>query len=253
MTFWAWLLVAAAAAGPDSLTAAGRQLAPLHPGAALEYFRRALALDSLAPEPNWRAAVALVDLGEAASDSAPSPARDSAYAEALRLAGRAVAADSLSPDAHFALALALGRTALAASAKARVRYGVAVAREAGRVLALAPEHDGAHHILGVWHAEIMRLSGLSRFVARRFLGGKIFSQASWDSAFAHLETAVRIDSTRIIHRLDLGKLAAERGRFDLARREWTAILALPDRVALDPRYRAEAGRLLAGLAGRRGA
>jgi tetratricopeptide (TPR) repeat protein len=238
------------ARGPDSLVAAGRRLGSSQPRAALEYFRRALAADSLNPEANWRAAFALLDIGQEIPDSVRSAARDSNYAEAERLARRAVQADSLLADAHFTLAAATGRLALTKSRRDRVKYAVTVSQEANRALALDPNHDGAHHVLGIWNAEVMRLSGFTRFLAKNLMGGKVFGQASWALALSHLEEAVRLDPTRIFHRLDLARIDAERGRYAAAREQLTAVAALPSRTALDARYRDEAARLLASLAGR---
>jgi tetratricopeptide (TPR) repeat protein len=250
MGFWPFVIIAALGREGDSLTATGRQFQAERPREALGYFRRALQRDSLAAEPNWRAAVALVDIGQETPDSIPSPARDSSYAEAERLARRAIRADSGEANAHFALALALGRVALTKPKRDRVKYGVAVYEEATRALAINPGHDGAHHVLARWNAEVMRLSGLTRFMARTLLGGKVFGKASWAGALEHLETAVQIAPGRILHRLDLARIEAERGRFGAARRELQAIEGLPARAALDGRYREEARRLLGALAGR---
>jgi tetratricopeptide (TPR) repeat protein len=210
------------------------------PDLALAAFERALALDSTSYEANWRAATALVDLGEAAGEK---PARDSLYARAQRYARRAVAADSTRPEGLFALAVALGRTALTRGTRERIRLGDEVHRLVLRVLELAPDHDGAHHVLGLWNAEVMRISGVGRFLARTLLGGKTLSEASWEAAVTHLERAVALDSTRIAHRLDLARVYLDRKRLEDARRQLDAIERLPDRHAGDPRYRVEAERL----------
>jgi FimV-like protein len=118
---------------------------------------------------------------------------------------------------------------------------------AERALAADSTHDGAHHLLGRWHLEVMRLSGVERLVARTFLGARSLGRASWTEAERELARAVALDSTRIYHRLDLARVYLATGRPDLARAHLERIATLPDRVAADSAYRAEARALLERL------
>lgn len=215
---------------------------------ALAHYEAALALDSLAYEPNWRAAIVLLDQGEQIPDSVKSPERDSLYARAEGLARRAVAADSLGADGHFALAAAVGRASLTMGKKERIRRARVIREEAQRAIALDPRHDGAYHILGRWNAEIMRLSGLSRFFAKRLLGAGIFGEASWDNATSNMERAVALDPGRLYHRLELAEIYVDRKRYEDARAQLAELAALPDREVMDSRYRAEAKELGASIA-----
>ena len=242
-------LLLGAAALPARAQAAGglppeiRGPSPGEPARALERFERALAADSLDYEANWRAAVAAVELGQETPDSVRSPARDSLYARAVHYGRRAVAVDSAGVDGYFALAMALGRGALTRGRKERLQYAVEIHAAASRALELAPDHDGAHHVMGLWNAEVMRTSGFNRFMAKNILGAKVLGKASWDRAIEHLERAVTLDPTRIYHRLDLARVYAERKRYDAAREQLARIADLSDRVPLDSRYREEAERL----------
>lgn len=207
--------------------------------------------DSLDYEGHWRAAVALVDRGQETPDSVKSPARDSLYLAALDHARKAIALHDDRPEGHFVLAMALGRVALTKSRKDRVKYAVGIYEAATRTLELDPDHDGAHHVLGLWHAEGRRTSGFNRFMAKNLLGGKILGKSNWDKAIEHLETAVRLDPTRIYHRLDLARVYVDRKRYSAARRELARIGDLPDRERLDPRYRLEASLLGEKIAGKK--
>lgn len=217
---------------------------------ALAHYQAALALDSTAYEANWRAAIVLLDQGEAIPDSIKSPERDSLYAGAERLARRAVAADSPGADGHFALAAAVGRASLGLGKKERIRRARIIRDEAERTLALNPRHDGAYHILGRWNAEIMRLSGLSRFFAKSLLGAGIFKQASWQGAVSNMERAVALDPGRLYHRLELAQIYVDRKRYGDARAQLDTLARLPDREVRDSAYRREAEALAARIAGK---
>lgn len=206
----------------------------------LAHFEAALALDSTDYAANWRTAFALLDQGERIPDSLAGPERDSLFARAEVLARRAAAADSLGPEGHFAVAATVGRASLTMGKKERIRRARIVRDEALRTLALDPSHDGAYHVLGRWHAEIMRLSGLGRFFAKRFLGAGIFGEASWEHAIANLQKAVELDPERIQHRLELARVYADRKRYEEARDQLGRIASLPDREPLDPLYREHA-------------
>ncbi len=221
------------------------------PARAVEHFRNALAEDSLGYEANWRLALALVDVGKQIPDWVKSPARDSLYALAEQHARRAVAANPAGADGHFLLALAIGHASLSKGKKERIRRAAEIRTEALAAIELDPRHDGAFHVLGRWNAEIMRLSGFSRFFARSFLGAGIFRQASWQGAIDNLERAVRLDPSRIYHHLDLAEVYIDRKRFAEARAELEQVEPLPPRDVLDPAYKAQAAALLAKIADER--
>ncbi|MGB7212092.1 MAG: tetratricopeptide repeat protein [Gemmatimonadales bacterium] len=226
----------------------GKGVEDLDPRTGLMHYREALALDSVDYEALWRASDALVDIGKQIPDTAKSPARDSMYAEAEVLARRAVAADSMGADGHFALAQAIGRASLTKSKKERVKRAKEIRDEALRAIALDPEHDGAYHVLGRWNAEIMRLSGLTRFFAKTFLGGAVFNEASWDNAQKFMEKAVAINPSYVYHHLDLAEILIDREEWPEARTQLELVESLPATDAMDPTYKAEGTALLAKIA-----
>ena len=221
------------------------------PSAAVTHFQAALAQDSLNYEANWEAALALIDVGKATPDSVKSPQRDSLYALAEVYARRAVAANPNDAEGHFALANAVGRASLTKSKKERIRRAGEIRSEALRAIELNPRHDGAYHVMGRWNAEIMRLSGMTRFFAKSFLGAGIFKQASWEGAVTNMEKAVELDPRRIYHRLDLAEVYVDRHRFADARSQLQQIALLPVSDVLDPAYKAQAAELLRRIADRK--
>ena len=130
---------------------------------------------------NWQAALSLIDIAQEIPDDVPLAAPATRmYALAEVYARRAVAARPDDADGHFALANAVGRVALTRSKKERIRLAADDPRRGAPGHRARPAHDGAYHVLGRWHAEIMRLSGLQKFFAKNFLGARIFNEASWE-------------------------------------------------------------------------
>jgi Flp pilus assembly protein TadD len=95
--------------------------------------------------------------------------------------------------------------------------------------------------MGVWNAEIMRLNGFTRAVAKTFLGGQIFGSASWAEAVRYLEQAVQVEPDRLVHRLDLARIYRDMGRIAEARRSYGVAIALADSDTNDATYRQQAG------------
>ncbi|HTL06233.1 MAG TPA: hypothetical protein VL241_10825 [Gemmatimonadales bacterium] len=231
----------------DSLLAEGVRLAASEPAAALRRFEAILAADSTDVAANWRAAIARSDLAAQRAAAAERAARDSLLAAAQQAARRAVRLAPGNPSALFALGLVLGNTALTRGLKQRVRLAVEIRDLALRALAADSLLDGAHHLLGRWNYEVMRLSGVERFVARNLLGGATFGAASWGEAQRELERAVALDSTRIYHRLDLARVYLARHDLEPARAQLLRIGALADRFAADTTLRRQAAELLRAL------
>lgn len=236
---------AQAAAGPLALGIAAAEARD--PAAALRHFEAALAADSTDYEANWRAAIAAVDIGKQTPDSVKSPERDRLYALAERYAHRAVRANLMGADGHFALAVAIGQASLTKSAKERVQRAGEIRVEALKALELDPRHDGAWHVLGRWHAEIMRLSGIERFFAKNFLGGTVFNKASWAEAERALARAVELRPSHIYHRLDLAEVYLDQRKYTQAESHLRAIAGLPLADVMDPQYKRDAAAHLARL------
>ena len=220
------------------------------PELALQHFQAALALDSGNYQAQWRAAEVLMDLGKQTPDSVKSPARDSVYAEAERDARRATELAPDSADGHYALAAAIGRASLTKSKKERVRRASEIRAEALKALQIDPAHHKADHVLGRWNAEVMRLSGFTRFFAKAFLGGKIFNAASWDSAEVYMSRAVDLAPASIYHRLDLAEVLIDRGRYTEAREQLAQVDTLPIDDVMDPAYQVRARSLVTKIAGK---
>jgi tetratricopeptide (TPR) repeat protein len=211
---------------------------------ALQHYEAALTVDANDYDALVKAAYEAVQLGEFDPNA---DHRTSLYRSAEQYARRAVAANPRDAEGHFQLAQALGRNALTMGVRDRIKLASEIRDEALAALAIDPKHSGALHVMGVWNAEIMRLNGFSRAFARRFLGGKIFDNANWADAEKYLEAAVANDSARIVHRLDLAAVYADRDQRAKAIEQYEWIGRAPVTDYNDPNYKADAMRRLTAL------
>ena len=244
------LLAAAPARAQDvaAIIAQGeRARAALDGTAALAAFERGVALAPGNYAVLWRASREAGELGEIAPAGAQ---RDTLYARAIRWAQAAVEAEPAGADGQAMLAVALGRSALAMGVRERVRLASDVREAALAALRTDPDHAAALHVLGAWHAEIMRLPAFARFTARTFLGGRIFESASWAEAQRLLERAVATDPGRITHRLNLARIYRDTRQPERARATCEAVTAMPVVEYHDARYKRECAALVAALGAR---
>jgi tetratricopeptide (TPR) repeat protein len=237
----------AAAQSPAQQIAAGDSTyAHFKPDEALPHYLAAIGADSSNYEALWKAARTEVDLAEAERDEGR---RNQYSVAAERLARKAIRVKPQDAEAHFHLARALGRRALSVGVRDRVKFATEVRAEALEALKYDANHPGALHVLGVWNAEVMRLNGVSRFLAKNVLGGRVFGEASWDKAVSYMERAVAVDPDRIVHRLDLGKIYADVGDKAKARTQFELVVSGRRVDFNDPAYQREAQGALAKLKG----
>jgi tetratricopeptide (TPR) repeat protein len=212
--------------------------------AALQHYDAAIKADASNYTALVKAAHDAVDLGEFDENHKE---RDSLYRSAEQYARRAVAANPNDAEGHFELARAIGRNALTMGTRDKIKYAGEVREQGLDALNLNPKHAGAKHVMGVWNAEVMRLNGLSRMIAKNFLGGKIFGEASWDNAQKGLEEAVALEPSRITHHLDLGAVYADRDQKGKAIEQYEWIGRAPASDYNDAKYKAQAEARLKDL------
>jgi len=209
---------------------------------ALRHYQEAVSADAKSAEALWRASRESIDLGEF-NDAK----RDSMYKSGEAYARSAVVADPKSAMAHFALAKSIGRRALSLGTRERIKYANAVHEEFMASLALDSINPGALHVMGMWHANIMRLNGMERFFAKNLLGGKTFGEANWDDAAKSLERASAFEPDRIVHALDLAGVYRDRDEKVKAREQYQRALSLKAVEYNDKSYQAQAQKELADM------
>lgn len=211
---------------------------------ALAQYLRAVAADSLDYLALHRASRTAVDLAER---EAKGRGADTLLAMAQRYAEAAIRVRPNDAEGHFALARAFGRRALSVGTMDRIKFSKVVRTEALAALSHDSTHAGALHVLGMWHAEVMRVNGLARAFARTFLGADVFSLANWNDAQRLLAAAVRVDPGRIVHQLDLAGILADRGKVQEARDLYAAIGRAPLIEPNDDLYKRQAADRLGKL------
>jgi tetratricopeptide (TPR) repeat protein len=212
---------ATAQSAAEHVALGDREHAAMNAPGALQHYETAITADPKSYEALWKAAREAVDVGEF---NASPEERDRLYTLAELYARRAVEANPADAEGHFHLARALGRRALSLGVRDRVKYAGDIRAHALEALKINPKHPGAEHVMGMWNYNIMRLSGLSRFMAKNFLGGKVFDSASWDDAQRYMEESVANEPARLVHHLDLARVYAARGDRDRARAQYEATM-----------------------------
>jgi tetratricopeptide (TPR) repeat protein len=222
LLFTALLLPAAARAqSGHTMRAADSAAAALNPALALQLYEQVIRADSSNADAYSRASMNAVDLGEFEQDQKK---REEFYRKGELLARRAVALKPEDAEPHFHLARALGVVALSVGVRQRIAYAREIRQHALASLKLAPDHAGALHVMGVWNAEVMRLSFAERLLARAFLGAGFFSEASWEDARRYMERSAQVDPERLTHHLDLARIYRDLKLRDLARASYKRVI-----------------------------
>ena len=239
-------VVVTLAAAPARLTAQSaaehialgdKEHAAMNAPSALRHYEEAIKVDPRSYEALWKATREAVDVGEFNPDEKE---RDRLYTLAEQYARHAVEANPNDAEGYFNLARALGRKALSLGKRDRVKYAGDVRTEALAALKLNPKHPGALHVMGMWNYNVMQLSGMTRFMAKTFLGGKVFDSANWDEAQKYMEESVAVEPARLVHHLDLARVYKARDDKDRARAEYQATINGTPTEFNDKKYQSEA-------------
>jgi tetratricopeptide (TPR) repeat protein len=228
----------------DHVALGDRDHAALNGVNALRHYEAALSVYYMFFVALIKASNEAVELGRFNPNEAE---RTTLYKRAEQYARRAVAERPNDADAHFELAKAIGRNALTMGTRDKVKFAGVVHDEGMAALKIDPKHAGANHVMGLWNAEVMRLNGISRFMAKNLLGGKVFGEASWDNAISYMEAAVANQPELISHRLDLAEIYIDRDMKDKAREQLEWIGKAPVTELNDKRYKEMAAEMLGKL------
>jgi tetratricopeptide (TPR) repeat protein len=164
---------------------------------------------------------------------------------ALGYSERAAAAGPKNPEAQLAVAITLGKMLPYMNNKDQVEATPRIKESVDSALALDPRDDTAWDILGRWNRVLADISGLKRILAGAVYGK--LPKGSNEAAEACLKKAIAIDPHRLMHYVELGRVYAQMGRKDEARRCIDKGLSMPNREKDDPETKERGRQALAKL------
>jgi hypothetical protein len=168
-------------------------------------------------------------LADAASTTPDAEARACLLLAAEREARSDLAGAPEDVARRFALAVVLGLRADRESGRTKVRAASQLHTELEHILALEPEHARARHMLGRLHAGVMRMNGVTRWIATNLLGGGTLKAASWAEAERHLAFAEGRAPEVFDHHFELARL------YEDTRRPGEALAEARHVTGLEPR------------------
>ena len=158
--------------------------------------------------------------------------------EALSFAKRSVALEPQNAVNVLSLAICYGKLAALSDTRTKIEYSRLVKSSAEQALALDPDYDYAHHVLGRWHYEVATLGAATRLIVR--LGYGSLPDASTAEAVRLLQRAAELAPHLPAHRVELGfALLANRQR-DAAKLAFEQALTMPQREKYDEEARQRA-------------
>jgi tetratricopeptide (TPR) repeat protein len=148
-------------------------------------------------------------------------------------------------DAQLSPAISYGKMLPMLPSKEQVEASPRIKAAVDRALALDPRNDTAWHVLGRWNRVLADISPLKRTLASA-LYGKL-PNGSLPEAERCLNKAIAIDPTRLMHYIELGRIYAQEGRKEDARRLINKGLAMPNVEKDDPEMKTLGREALAKL------
>ena len=175
---------------------------------ALAEYQAVLKLNPQHYQSLWRAAVLSVSIGNRYSDET----RKSAYFTAAEdYASRALAVQADGGESNYVMALALFSQAGLLSARDRLRIFKKIGPHVFLATECRPDLAEGWQLLGRWYYRVAHYNVLEKTFSRVFLGG--YPQgATSKKALDAMETAHRLDPTRIQYCYDLARMYKYQGR-----------------------------------------
>jgi tetratricopeptide (TPR) repeat protein len=197
--------------------------------AALALFREA---DRQRPDDSFILQKISRQLSDSTNDTMDRAEQKKLAAEALAYAERAARLSPTNPVNVLSRAVCHGKIAtFTDSTREKIASSRLVRADAERALALDPNYDWAHHLLGRWHYEVAGLGRTQRWVVKLIYGG--LPDASYEDALKHLRIATQLAPDNVSHQLELGHAMLAAGDKVAARAAFEKGLAMPDREKHD--------------------
>ncbi|MGB8168579.1 MAG: tetratricopeptide repeat protein [Chthoniobacteraceae bacterium] len=164
---------------------------------------------------------------------------------ALSYSQRAAALAPNDAEAQLSVAITLGKMLPFLGSREQVDASPRIKKSVDAALRLDARNDVAWHILGRWHRVLADVSGLKRVLAGAIYGS--LPKGSNEEAARALEKAVALNPNRLMHYIELGRVYAQMGRKDEARKFLNKGLSMPNLEKDDPETKARGREALEKL------
>jgi tetratricopeptide (TPR) repeat protein len=165
---------------------------------------------------------------------------------AVDYAKRAVALGPNDPDAYLAVAISYGKLQPLEGNWDKIQASHIIKDAADKVIKLDPRSDLGWHVLGRWHKGLADISAVKRALAQ-VVYGEVLPESTYQEAAKCYQKAIELNPNRLMHYIELGRVYAQMGRTEEARRLITKGVAMPDTEKDDPETKREGQEVLAKL------
>jgi len=150
----------------------------------------------------------------------------------LEFATRAATLAPNNAEAQLSPAISYGKMLPFMGSKDQVSASPRIKAAVDRALQLDPTNDNAWHILGRWNRVLANVNVVKRVMAKALYGE--LPVTTNEAAEKCLLKAIEINPNRCIHYIELGRIYAQMGRKEDARRCIEKGLAMPNKEKDDP-------------------
>jgi len=150
----------------------------------------------------------------------------------LEFASRAATLAPNNAEAQLSPAISLGKMLPFMSSKDQINASPRIKAAVDRTLLLDPTNDNAWHILGRWNRVLANISVVKRVLAKALYGD--LPVTTNEAAEKCLLKAIEINPNRLMHYIELGRIYAQMGRKEEARKYIQKGMAMPDKEKDDP-------------------
>lgn len=164
---------------------------------------------------------------------------------ALDYSERAAAVCPHDSDAQLATGITLGKMVPFMPTKEQVSASPKIKASVDKALQLDPKNDTAWHVLGRWNRVLADVNIVKRGLAGLIFGG--LPKGSNEEAERDMKKAIELNPNRLMHYIELGRVYAQMGRKDDARKFINKGLAMPDAETDDEETKQRGRETLAKL------